>query len=233
MSTSLVETPRARGFWGWVRSSVRRRFTFQVFLASSVTMSAFFIVMLLLQRHLLNAVISYAPADVISGISMKLVSAMLLGIVLVVLIVTLLVWGMAQAIASPVEEVAKQLSSIAQHGGDLTQEVRVPSADEIWLLAEAYNASARSWRERVRRVAYTVGGLVSASNEVSRSVTETLHASQEVARIAGELLDGAQKQLQSVEWTYGGVRHMLSTIDGLIFGCRAPNSASRRHGGEC
>ncbi|QGG46770.1 methyl-accepting chemotaxis protein [Heliorestis convoluta] len=106
-----------------------------------------------------------------------------------------LIYGLAQkVIINPLFQLKKELSTLAEKGGDLTQKVETPSNDEIGDLAQAVN----SFIEKIHRIVSSVkdsSNLVTASTtEIATAMIHTGQSASQISQSIEEIADGASKQ---------------------------------------
>lgn len=93
--------------------------------------------------------------------------------------------------------------------GNLTEQVRVKSNDELGELAKTFNKMNVDLRRIVKEVIDTASSLGATSAELSASAEEATAASEQVSDAIGQLAIGATNQAKSVEET-GAVINQLA-----------------------
>lgn len=107
----------------------------------------------------------------------------------------------SKSITKPIEVLKKELTALAENGGDLTQRIHVDSKDEIGQLADATNRFLKNVRGIMKKVLETSEHVASSSEQLNSSSDETSRATNQVATAIQEIAQGADVQVQSSEET--------------------------------
>ena len=121
-------------------------------------------------------------------------------------------WLVIRFIARPIRDVALQLQRIAQGAGDLTQQLRITSRDELGLLGDSFNQLVRGLSDTVRQVMQASQVLHNRASQLQTTSREAAEAATRVAAGAQEVADGAQKQASSAF----GAREVMTELSAAI-----------------
>lgn len=112
-----------------------------------------------------------AEQDVIEGkvhaIEARIMAIIVVGGLAGFIVALLLVWVISGSITKPVQLIKQSIERVAE--GDLTEEVKVSSSDEIGAMGIALNRTIDSLQEILRHVNVTSERLASSSEELSAS----------------------------------------------------------------
>ncbi|TSI11036.1 methyl-accepting chemotaxis protein [Lysinibacillus sp. BW-2-10] len=135
--------------------------------------------------------IGEAAAPIFHKTMLVLVSAMIIGAVVVFFII--------RSIIVPLNELKDKAITISK--GDLTERIEVYSKDSIGQLAEAFNVMQESLQELIQKVEQSVELVASSAEELSASAEETSAATGQVAISIQEVASSAEKQRYGVDET--------------------------------
>jgi len=107
----------------------------------------------------------------------------------VFLIAAIVVIVFAQRLVQPISILQRELSLLAEKGGDLTQEISVPSKDEIGDLAYAVNRFLANIRNIVINVHNNANTIAEASQQLNTSARQTSETASATAATAAEIAD--------------------------------------------
>lgn len=108
--------------------------------------------------------------------------------------------GISQSLAALVEVTGKMA------GGDLTQEVRVDSKDEVGDLAKSIGTAIATWRE-------IIGGLRQDSTHLATSAAEVAGSAEELSRTAGSQADQIGRTSTSIEEMATSIQEVASRAE--------------------
>jgi methyl-accepting chemotaxis protein len=117
----------------------------------------------------------------------------LAGAIMVGLIGVMSVW-IARSIVQPVGQTVRILEAVA--AGDLTQQIKVSSQDEIGLMAAALNRATSSMREAIRSINHHAHSVASSSEELT-SVSQQMAASAEETSAQAGTVSAASEQVSA------------------------------------
>jgi methyl-accepting chemotaxis protein len=124
----------------------------------------------------------------------------------------LISWLVVVFVGRPIRNVATQLARIAQGAGDLRQELRITSHDELGLLGQSFN-------QLVRGLAGTVRQVIEASQEVHAKASLLMQASQTAADAAVRVSAGAQSVAEGAQQQAGsaaGAKTVMNELSDAI-----------------
>lgn len=150
--------------------------------------------------------------SIVAPIHQSLINQSLICLVIVILCV-LLFWFYNNRLFRSLDKVTTALQSIAQGGGDLTQQINVDSQDEVGLLATSFNQFNETMRNLIvdlRQEIETLREKSHASNERSQQmasrisqqqqdVTSVATAIEEMSTATSEIAGHTQQTLDSVK----------------------------------
>jgi methyl-accepting chemotaxis protein len=120
----------------------------------------------------------------------------LMGIVgLIAVLISILI---VRRIVHPIKAINKQLHGIAEGEGDLTQELKVSSRDEVGDLAQAYNKMVGNLRNMIRQIGITAEKVAASSEELTASSEQTSKVAEENVSSLQNVATGSEKQLINV-----------------------------------
>lgn len=102
-------------------------------------------------------------------------------------------------VAKPLRDLAIQLNRIAAGSGDLTQQLKVTSGDEIGLLGESFNQLVQGLAAMVRRVIASSEEIYRRCQDMSNVVGSVSNATGSVASAMDTVSGGSQEQLRSCQ----------------------------------
>jgi methyl-accepting chemotaxis protein len=168
-------------------------------------------------------------------------------VVLLIIAISSAVLGVAislvayRSVARPLRDLATQLSRVAAGSGDLTQQLRVTTNDEIGMLGESFNQLVAGLAAMVRQVigsseeiyqrCQAMAGVVQAVSGASESVAGAMnvvaigsqdqnnscvlasHSLAELNQATEQIADGAQHQASRVQDTTATVQAMVDSME--------------------
>nr|WP_077213121.1 HAMP domain-containing methyl-accepting chemotaxis protein [Bacillus dakarensis] len=126
------------------------------------------------------------------------------GIVLAILTV--------RSINKPLKIMNRRLQEIAEGEGDLTQNIRVDSKDELGEMAASFNKMIGKLRELIIQVTHNAEQVAAASEQLTASSEETTRATEQIAATVQEVAVGTNKQVQSVNDTKETVHDLSASV---------------------
>lgn len=124
----------------------------------------------------------------------------IISIVCGIILLLLLSVYIIRSITGPINLLQKELHTLAESGGDLTQEIKIESKDEIGYLAKSVNnfiASIRSIMIQIKEssdlVSNTAQQLTASSEQTSASANETAATMNEIAGTVGRIGTNTQE----------------------------------------
>ncbi len=116
----------------------------------------------------------------------------------------------ARSIARPVNQLAAVAQKVA--GGDLTQQVKVVSRDEIGQLADAFNAMVAALTGLIRHINANAEHLAASSEELTASADQSALAANQIATSIISVASGASEQLGAATETSAVVEQISAGI---------------------
>ncbi|MEI7026793.1 methyl-accepting chemotaxis protein [Paenibacillus sp. y28] len=102
-----------------------------------------------------------------------------------------------RSIVRPIQRMKQQAVQMSE--GDLTQEIRIESNDEIGALGQAFAQMQQNLRSLVENVNRSAVQVAAAAEELTESAKQTSEASQQVSGAVQEIADSAETQTGSLE----------------------------------
>ena len=164
---------------------------------------------------------SSMTAEVVVGASTAAIAQSIRGVRLTALLVTFVAllagvfvaWQLARSVATPLTLAAERLENLAK--GNLRQELRVESRDEIGQMAEAFNRATAGIATMVREMADTAGSLsrssvdlATLSSSMEGNATETSSQAQVVSDAAEEVTTNIQTVAAGAEQIGANIREI-------------------------
>jgi methyl-accepting chemotaxis protein len=116
-----------------------------------------------------------------------------------VVVGVLVSWLVYRTVARPLRDLATQLGRIAAGSGDLTQQLKVTSGDEIGMLGDSFNQLVRGLADMVRRVISSSEDIYKRAQEVTAVVGAVSGATAEVAAAMDVVASGSQEQVRNCQ----------------------------------
>lgn len=117
------------------------------------------------------------------------------GLSVIILGAAISIW-MVRSIVRPIKQLAEQARVAAQ--GDLTRKTEAKSADEVGVLAVAFNEMMDKIRDLIRNVVNVTTELGEDSLSLSRNADEQAHASQNIAAAVDQVARSCSEQTTNV-----------------------------------
>jgi methyl-accepting chemotaxis protein len=118
---------------------------------------------------------------------------------------------LARRTVRPLQRLAQVARSIA--AGDLTEEVKSTSGDEVGQLATAFANMVATLRQLIVNVRESVLQVTEYAEQLTTSAEETTRATEQIAASVQEVAEGAQHQVQEVNETAQIVKHMAAAME--------------------
>lgn len=122
---------------------------------------------------------------------------------------------MTQRIIKPINLLQKELTQLAQSGGDLTHSIAIKSKDEIGQLANTVNAFLASLREIMSHVMSSAQQVAVSSKELTANAEQSARAANQVAVSISSVANGANEQLTAANETSTIVLQMSAGIQSV------------------
>ncbi len=133
-----------------------------------------------------------------------------------VIISIILSLAFAGYFVSPIKKMVKTMSDIADMNGDLTQEIKVKSSDEIGQLAFQFNRMLSNLRTLIAQIRYNVSEVAATSVELSRTATNSHQATEEIVSTIANTVQavetGSSRQRESVSQAMAVMDRFSSTL---------------------
>lgn len=107
--------------------------------------------------------------------------------------------GIISGILKPLNILKRELSTLAERGGDLTQEIKVNSKDEIADLSKALNLFLSNLRIIIKEVKITAENTLDINEVISVNLNELMENVQEVSSTTEEISAGMEETAASAE----------------------------------
>lgn len=137
-------------------------------------------------------------------------------VILIALVIgAVIVFFIVQSVLKPIKVLKEQAHTISQ--GNLTEEIKVTTNDEIGQLGAAFRDMQESLKNLVGKIEKNTELVASSSEELTASAEQTMYATEHVAGAVQEVAGNAENQLISVERNVGligqvteGVSHIAN-----------------------
>lgn len=144
------------------------------------------------------------------------------------LIGSILALVISRGITREVRSLAEATGVISQ--GDLTQDIKTSSEDEIGELAKAFNKMVYSLQELVKEVKATAEAVTKSAIALSSSAEEMNASTGEIASTVEQIAKGAEQQANSVEQASRLMREMANSINEIASRARSAAEAASEAG---
>ena len=139
---------------------------------------------------------------------------------------TLIAFFLSNSMSKGLRELRDASIKIAE--GNLTEEVKLKSKDELGELAEAFNKMSKDLRGIVQEVLATAENLGATSEELSAASEEATAASEEVTATIAQLAAGATSQASSVQETGAVLEQLSSSSEQVAANAETVNQSSKK-----
>ncbi|GHU48145.1 methyl-accepting chemotaxis protein [Spirochaetia bacterium] len=188
-------------------------------------------------------VLSSVGQDTVLAAVAELSSVTIIIIVISIILSALIIYFVSSSVAKPILSVATTLKDISEGEGDLTQQVRITSRDEIGDLARYFNQTLDKIKmlivtiKKQSGLLFDIGGELSTNmsqtaasiNEItahiqsikgrvmnqSASVTETNAAMESITLNINKLTGNVEQQTESVAQSSSAIEEMLASIQSV------------------
>lgn len=117
----------------------------------------------------------------------------------------------ARSISRPVNQLAVVAQQVA--GGDLTQQAKVESRDEIGQLATSFNTMVAQLKALIRQINLNTEQLAASSEELTASAQQSAQAAEQVAVSITQVANGASEQMAASDETSAVVQQMAAGVE--------------------
>lgn len=117
----------------------------------------------------------------------------------------------ARSISRPVNQLAVVAQQVA--GGDLTQQAKVESRDEIGQLAASFNTMVAHLKALIRQINLNTEQLAASSEELTASAQQSAQAAEQVAVSITQVANGASEQMAASAETSAVVQQMAAGVE--------------------
>jgi methyl-accepting chemotaxis protein len=111
-------------------------------------------------------------------------------------------YGLLRSIITPIHLVNSQLKEIADGEGDLTQEIKVKSSDEMGELANSFNLMCKNLRQLVQQVMKSTELVTASAEQLTDSAELSSKANEQISIEIQEVAAGLEKQVESSTETH-------------------------------
>lgn len=129
-------------------------------------------------------------------------------------------WMVIQFVARPVRDVALQLAGIAQGNGDLRQELKIKTKDELGLLAQSFNALVKGLAETVRQIMLASEDLSIKAAQLRETSAGAVAATEQVSASTESVAQGAQSQSQTAATANSTMGELTNAISQIASGAQ-------------
>lgn len=137
------------------------------------------------------AQISAAKQHVLKEIILIMVTAILFGIITIILVV--------KRITHPITQITQKIEDMASNGGDLTQRVTIHTGDEIETLACATNKLMENLQNIMKQINEDTVQLHSSSQELSAITQQSSQANDQIATSCQEMANDSNNSFEKIE----------------------------------
>lgn len=116
----------------------------------------------------------------------------------------------ARSISRPVNQLAAVAQQVAS--GDLTQQVKVVSQDEIGQLATAFNIMVVELKILIKHINANVEQVAASSEELTASSEQSAQAANQIAVSITEVANGANEQMAATDETSAVIQQMTAGV---------------------
>ncbi|MCM0761599.1 MULTISPECIES: methyl-accepting chemotaxis protein [Sporomusa] len=116
----------------------------------------------------------------------------------------------ARSISRPVNQLAAVAQQVAS--GDLTQQVKVASQDEIGQLASAFNTMVMELKTLIKHINANVEQVAASSEELTASSEQSAQAANQIAVSITEVAAGANEQMTATDETSAVIQQMTAGV---------------------
>lgn len=148
--------------------------------------------------------------------------------VVVILISALFSYWFSKKITGPLFVLQQELSILAQKGGDLTQEIKIDSKNELGDLAKAVNQFLSNLRIIISKVRHLSGEVACASERLSLSSEQSAQSANQVAVSITEMAQGAKDQRDAAKNTFDVVQEISASIQQIAIDVNEVSSQSKQ-----
>jgi len=135
-----------------------------------------------------------------------IIIVLVVGVVLAIILALF----MAHLVTSPLRKVSRVLRAVA--GGDLTQEARVHSKDEVGMMAADLNTAVSSLREAIKTMAVSATALAASSEELSTASAQIAASAEETSAQANVVAAASEQVSRNVQTVAAGSMEMGASI---------------------
>ncbi|NEW07905.1 methyl-accepting chemotaxis protein [Paenibacillus sp. SYP-B3998] len=137
-------------------------------------------------------------AEILQPINQYLKTTIIIFTIAMLIFIALLYWFIHRQVSTPLLKLRKEIHTLVEKGGDLTQSIGVSGKNEIGQLATSLNEFIANLRGIVANVVGYANQVEEFSSSSSLSAAEVGNASNQVAVIIQDVANGSSKQTSSV-----------------------------------
>ncbi|WP_052737935.1 methyl-accepting chemotaxis protein [Bacillus sp. SA1-12] len=131
-----------------------------------------------------------------------------------------------RSILIPLQIVHIRLKEIAAGEGDLTQNIKLDSRDELGEIAWSFNQMIGKLRELIKQVGDHAGQVAAAAEQLTASVEESTGASEQISTTVQHVAVGIDKQNQSVKETAMTINDLSSSVGTISANSHVVNTSA-------
>jgi len=124
--------------------------------------------------------------------------------VIIGIVITRMIIGPLKIILESVEKVAE---------GDLNEELKINSLDEVGLLATAFNAMIVNLRKLVTQISDSAEQLTAASQEIVATMEQNAQVSNQISLSISEVANGSEQQVKDLTETSATIEELSASIE--------------------
>lgn len=138
---------------------------------------------------------------------------MLMGIICIVVVIAAIVIAViiANLIAKPLLLLNKQLRTLAENGGDLTQSIEITSTDEVGILGSTVNSFIARLRAIMTQVLSSAQQVAASSEQLHDSASQSAQGSTQIVASIAAMAMGTEKQAGAVKDTSAAIEEMTGS----------------------
>ncbi|MGI2790938.1 methyl-accepting chemotaxis protein [Bacillus cytotoxicus] len=146
---------------------------------------------------------------------------------------SILVYFLVQSIIKPLRKIVDSAHKISK--GDLREELKIYSKDEIGNLAQSFNKMSDSLRSVISKISFSSEHVAASAEELTANVQQANDATDQITLALEQVSSGAESQSQGVEEgaaTLQQVNMAIQNLTGSVQAISVSSSHTRQKAGE-